>query len=86
MGNLFAELKRRHIYRVAAAYAVVAWVLIQLVNNVTPMLKLPDWVGTVVLVLLFVGFRSRFSLPGSRSWRLTMAQRRKRRPAGWIGH
>ena len=33
MGNLFAELKRRHIYRVAAAYAVVAWVLIQLVNN-----------------------------------------------------
>jgi len=36
MANLFAELKRRHIYRVAAAYAVVAWVLIQLVNNVAP--------------------------------------------------
>jgi adenylate cyclase len=56
MGNLFAELKRRHIYRVAAAYAVVAWVLIQLVNNITPMLKLPDLVGTIVLVLLAVGF------------------------------
>ena len=27
MGNLFAELKRRHIYRVAAAYAVVAWAM-----------------------------------------------------------
>jgi len=38
MANLFAELKRRHIYRVAAAYAVVAWVLIQLVNNVAPAL------------------------------------------------
>ena len=34
MANFFAELKRRHIYRVAAAYAVVAWVLLQLVNNV----------------------------------------------------
>jgi len=56
MGNLFAELKRRHIYRVAAAYAVVAWVLIQLVNNITPMLKLPDWVGTALLVLLLIGF------------------------------
>lgn len=56
MANFFAELKRRHIYRVAAAYAVVAWVLVQLVNNLTPMLKLGDWVGTLVLVLLLVGF------------------------------
>src|SRR5258705_13984616 len=60
MGNLFAELKRRHIYRVAAAYAVVAWVLIQLVNNITPMLNLPNAVGsavgTAVLILLVAGF------------------------------
>src|SRR5450755_1718950 len=56
MGNLFAELKRRHIYRVAAAYAVVAWVLLQLFNNVEPILKLPDWAGTFVLVLLLGGF------------------------------
>ena len=33
MADFFAELKRRHIYRVAAAYAVVAWVLLQLFNN-----------------------------------------------------
>ena len=56
MGNLFAELKRRHIYRVAAAYAVVAWVLIQLVNNVAPALRLPEWAPTLVIVLLLVGF------------------------------
>jgi TolB-like protein len=56
MANLFAELKRRHIYRVAAAYAVVAWVLLQLFNNMEPMLKLPDWAGTFVLVLLLGGF------------------------------
>ena len=56
MGNLFAELKRRHIYRVAAAYAVVAWVLLQLFNNLEPILKLPEWAGTLVLVLLLGGF------------------------------
>src|SRR6266481_4825685 len=56
MGNLFAELKRRHIYRVAAAYAVVAWVLIQLVNNVAPLVNLPTWAGSLVLILLAVGF------------------------------
>ncbi len=56
MSNFFAELKRRHIYRVAAAYAVVAWVLIQLVNNLAPMLRLPDWAGSFFLVLLLVGF------------------------------
>src|ERR1700704_348531 len=52
MGPFFAELKRRHIYRVAAAYAVVAWVLLQIFNNLTPILKLPDWAGTLILVLL----------------------------------
>src|SRR6266566_3678540 len=56
MGDFFAELKRRHIYRVAAAYAVVAWVLLQLFNNVEPILKLPDWAGALVLVLLVGGF------------------------------
>src|ERR1700687_1741127 len=56
MGNFFAELKRRHIYRVAVAYAVVAWVLLQLVNNVTPLMRLPDWAGSFFLVVLVVGF------------------------------
>src|SRR5258705_12413467 len=52
----FAELKRRHVYRGAAAYAVVAWVLLQLFNNVAPILKLPDWAGALVLVFLVGGF------------------------------
>src|SRR5262244_735282 len=56
MGNFFAELKRRHIYRVAAAYTLVAWALLQLFNNLTPVLKLPDWAGTLVLVFLVGGF------------------------------
>jgi TolB-like protein len=54
--QFFADLKRRHVYRVAAVYAVVAWVLIQLVGNLTPMLRLPEWAGSLVLVLLLVFF------------------------------
>jgi TolB-like protein len=56
MANFFAELKRRHIYRVAATYTVVAWVLLQLFNNIEPILKLPDWAGSLVLFLLLGGF------------------------------
>src|SRR5262245_58216664 len=56
MEKFFAELKRRHMYRVAAAYAVVAWVLLQLVNNLAPALSLPSWVATTVVVLLAIGF------------------------------
>ncbi len=56
MADFFAELKRRHIYRVAAAYAVVAWVLLQIVNNIAPGLDLPNWAVTLVILLLAVGF------------------------------
>ena len=56
MGNFFAELKRRHIYRVAAAYAVVAWVLLQLVNNLAPIFELPPWIARAVVLLLILGF------------------------------
>ena len=56
MANFFAELKRRHIYRVAAAYAVVAWLLLQIVNNVTPIIAAPAWVAQSFLLLLVLGF------------------------------
>ena len=56
MGEFFSELKRRHVYRVGAAYAVVAWVLLQLVNNLAPAFKLPDWTVTLVVILLVIGF------------------------------
>jgi len=56
MANFLAELKRRHIYRIGAAYVLVAWVLLQVVNNVAPALNLPNWALSLVLVLLAVGF------------------------------
>ena len=56
MANFFAELKRRHVYRVAVAYVVLSWLLLQVVNNLTPALRLPDWTPTLVVVLLLIGF------------------------------
>src|SRR6185503_12131321 len=56
MAEFFAELKRRQMFRVAAVYAVVAWLLLQVVNNLTPGLNLPNWVATSVIVVLALGF------------------------------
>jgi TolB-like protein len=56
MAEFFAELKRRQMFRVAAAYAVVAWLLLQIVNNVAPVLDLPVWVARAFLLALVIGF------------------------------
>ena len=55
MTEFFAELRRRRIYRVAAAYLVVAWLAIQVVNNLAPALRLPEWASSFVVVLLLIG-------------------------------
>jgi TolB-like protein len=56
IGNFLSELKRRNVYRVGAAYAVGAFVLVEVASNVTPALRLPDWTTTLVIVLLALGF------------------------------
>ncbi|RPI15187.1 MAG: hypothetical protein EHM60_05010 [Lysobacterales bacterium] len=54
--SLLAELKQRKVLRVAATYAVIAWLLIQVSATVGPALNLPDWTSTFVTVLLLLGF------------------------------
>ena len=56
MNNLFAELKRRNIFRIAGVYAVVGWILMQVVAVMTPALNLPDWVDSFFAVALIIGF------------------------------
>ena len=56
MGSLFQELKRRKVFRVAVAYAVVAWVLIQISREFLPALQMPQWIVSFVTVLLLLGF------------------------------
>jgi hypothetical protein len=54
--SLLQELRRRRIFRVAAAYSIVAWVLIQIVVDTSEPLNLPSWFATAVIVLLAIGF------------------------------
>jgi len=54
--SIFRELKRRNVFRVAIAYAIVAWLLIEVTATTFPILKLPDWSVTLVTALVLVGF------------------------------
>ena len=54
--NFFAELKRRNVYKVAAAYAVVAWLLIQAASILFPTFEAPTWVMKVLAVVIVLGF------------------------------
>ncbi len=54
--NIFAELKRRNVYKVAAAYAVVAWLLMQVASQIFPFFEIPNWVVRLVVLLLLIGF------------------------------
>src|SRR5438874_2299936 len=55
-GNFFAELKRRNVYKVAIAYAIVGWLVIQVTATIVPALHLPESLTTAVVVLILVGF------------------------------
>src|ERR1044072_9048360 len=54
--KFFTELKRRKVYRVAVAYAVLAWLVIQVTTQTFPFLEIPNWVVKLVIVLLALGF------------------------------
>jgi len=54
--NFFAELKRRNVYKVAVAYAVVAWLTIQAASIFLPAFNAPQWAMQIVILILVVGF------------------------------
>ena len=54
--RFFAELKRRNVYKVAAAYAVVGWLIVQIATQVFPFLEIPNWVVRFVIALVAIGF------------------------------
>jgi TolB-like protein len=55
-GSFFAELKRRNVYKVAIAYGVVAWLLIQVATQVFPFFDIPNWAVRLVVLLSAIGF------------------------------
>ena len=54
--NFFSELKRRNVYKVAIAYAVVAWLLIQIATQVFPFFEIPNWAVRLVVLAMTAGF------------------------------
>jgi len=54
--QLFNELKRRNVFKVAAVYIVVAWMLLQVSDTLVPALHLPEWFHSGVAFLLILGF------------------------------
>ncbi|MDB6035882.1 MAG: hypothetical protein JWM16_6220, partial [Verrucomicrobiales bacterium] len=54
--NFFAELKRRNVYKVAVAYAVVGWLLVQVATQVFPFFEIPNWAVRLVVLLIVIGF------------------------------
>lgn len=56
LSQFWQELKRRNVVRVITVYAGAAFVIIELINNITEPLRLPEWTPTLVIVLLAIGF------------------------------
>jgi len=56
LGAFFAELKRRNLYRIAIAYAVIGWLLVQIATQVFPFFAIPNSVVRIIVLLIIVGF------------------------------
>ncbi len=54
--TFFGELKRRNVYKVAVAYAIVGWLLVQIATQVFPFLEIPNWVVRLVIALVAIAF------------------------------
>src|SRR5947208_2461765 len=54
--NVFSELKRRNVYKVAAAYAVIGWLLVQVATQVFPFFEIPNWAVRLIVLGIVIGF------------------------------
>src|SRR5881296_3815889 len=56
MNIFFSELKRRNVYKVAVAYAVVGWLLVQVTTQVFPIFEIPNWASRLIVLAIIIGF------------------------------
>jgi len=54
--TFFTELKRRNVYKVAVAYAIVGWLLVQVATQVFPFFEIPNWAVRLVVLAIVIGF------------------------------
>src|SRR5207253_11450055 len=55
-GSFFSELRRRNVYKVAVAYAVVGWLLVQVATQVFPFFEIPTWGIRLIVLIIAIGF------------------------------
>jgi len=53
--SIYSELKRRNVFRVGAAYLAGSWLIIQLINEISPLLGVSETIGRVALIMLAIG-------------------------------
>src|SRR5881409_3229645 len=56
MNNFFSELKRRNVYKVAVAYGIVGWLLVQVATQVFPFFEIPNSAVRLVVLAIVIGF------------------------------
>jgi len=56
LSSFFAELKRRNVYKVAVAYAIVGWLLVQVATQVFPFFEIPNWAVRLIVLAIVIGF------------------------------
>src|SRR6266480_7747530 len=56
MNIFFSELKRRNVYKVAVAYAVVGWLVVQVTTQVFPIFEIPNWASRLIVLAIVIGF------------------------------
>ncbi len=56
MASVWGELKRRNVVKVAVAYAIVGWLLIEVSSVIAPAMNLPDWATSLVVFFVLLGF------------------------------
>ena len=89
----FGELKRRNVYKVAVAYAVVGWLLIQVATQVFPFLEIPNWMIRLVIfvtafgfpVALIIAWAFEFTPEGIKRTEAADAARQHSQGGVWIG-
>jgi TolB-like protein/Tfp pilus assembly protein PilF len=90
--NFLSELKRRNVYKVAVAYAVVGWLIAQIATQIFPFLEIPNWVVRLVIVLIAIGFPIALVIAwafeatpeGIKRTEVADAARQKSRGKAWI--
>ncbi len=56
MTSVWGELRRRNVVKVAVAYAIVGWLLVEVASVVLPTLLLPDWTLRILVFFVILGF------------------------------